>query len=360
MARILIVDDEPLILKVLADLLGRAGHQCSKAGSAEEAWISLRQASFDMLLTDVNMPGQSGLDLARQAREEDPDLALVIVTAVDDHEVARTAVDIGAYGYLTKPLDRNAVAFTISNALRRRELEIQNRHHQQGLERTVAERTRKLTEAVELLLLSEASLREAQEETIHRLSQAAEFRDNETARHLERMSRYCQLLALRTGVEPERAEDIRLASILHDLGKLGIPDAILLKPGRLTREEFELMKDHAAIGYRILAGSKAELLQLGAVIARSHHEKVDGSGYPAGLVGEAIPVEGRIAAVADVFDALTSKRVYKDAMPVEQAIQIMQEGRGSHFDAGLLDRFLAAMDDVQAIREAFPDTEAQV
>ncbi len=201
----------------------------------------------------------------------------------------------------------------------------------------------------------ESELRLTQDAVVERLSIAAEFRDDETARHVQRMSRYTSLLARRAGASPDRAEQVRVASVMHDVGKIGIPDSILLKPGKLTPEERRIMEQHSEIGYRILSGSRSELLTLAAQIAWTHHERVDGNGYPRRLAGEDIPLEGRMAAIADVFDALTSNKVYKKASPLPQAVDIMCEGRGSHFDAELLDLFLDAIDEVVRIKERYAD-----
>ncbi len=225
-----------------------------------------------------------------------------------------------------------------------------HRQQEERLEKLVRQRTRKLEEA-------RRELAAAGEETVIRLAKAAEFRDNETAQHTVRMSEYCGVLARGYGMDEERSELVRLASQLHDVGKLGIPDAILLKPGRLTEEEFAIMKEHAAFGYRILADSRAPVLRIGAVIARGHHEKFDGSGYPDGLAGEDIPVEARIAAVADVFDALTSKRVYKEAMPTDQALAILNRERDRHFDGRLVTVFMDHLDTILAIKEQYRDTD---
>lgn len=198
---------------------------------------------------------------------------------------------------------------------------------------------------------SENALSHSQEETIMRLSLAVESRDAETGLHIERMGRYCSLIATKIGWNAERSELLRIASPLHDVGKIAIPDAVLQKPGALTPEERVEMERHAEIGHRILAGSDSPLLDLAAKIALTHHEQWDGTGYPNGTSGEAIPIEGRIAAIADVFDALTSDRVYRKAMPIEKALAIMSEGRGSHFDPTLLDVFLGSIDEVLAIRD---------
>ncbi|HEV3478780.1 MAG TPA: HD domain-containing phosphohydrolase, partial [Gaiellaceae bacterium] len=206
-----------------------------------------------------------------------------------------------------------------------------------------------LLQTVARLRQAESALQASQAEAIRRLAFAAEFRNAETGRHTERMSRYCELLARKLELDDERCELIRLASALHDVGKIAIPDRILLKPGTLTHSERRVMERHAEIGHRLLANSSSELLDVAATIALTHHERYDGTGYPRGLAGEAIPLEGRIASVADVFDAITSNRVYRPGLPVEQAIDVMREGRGTQFDPPVLDRFLEALTDVRAI-----------
>jgi HD-GYP domain-containing protein (c-di-GMP phosphodiesterase class II) len=199
---------------------------------------------------------------------------------------------------------------------------------------------------------SDIELRRLREETIRRLSWAAEFRNQETGEHIVRMSLYCALLARLAGLDAERAEDIRIASPMHDVGKIGIPDRIMLKPGRLTDDERKVMEAHTEMGHRILAGSDVDLLDLAALMALTHHERIDGTGYPAGLAGDDIPIEGRITAVADVFDALTSDRVYRPAFQPDEAREMMEKERATQFDAGLLDLFFGAFDDVLAIRRS--------
>ncbi|HEX2295758.1 MAG TPA: HD domain-containing phosphohydrolase [Actinomycetota bacterium] len=226
---------------------------------------------------------------------------------------------------------------------------------QDGPEQSGVRGNAELAAEVDRLHMAESELRLTQDAVVERLSIAAEFRDDETARHVQRMSRYTALLARRAGATPDRAEQVRIAAVMHDVGKIGIPDSILLKPGKLTPEERRIMEQHSEIGYRILSGSRSQLLTLAAQIAWTHHERVDGNGYPRRLAGEDIPVEGRMAAIADVFDALTSNKVYKKASPLPQAIEIMREGRGAHFDAELLDLFLDSMDEVVLVKERYAD-----
>lgn len=355
MTRILIVDDEDLIRRMLARLLKRQGFDTTIADSAAAARALLAEQSFDLVLSDVNMPGESGIDLVRHVLGHYPDTAAVMVTGVDDPEIAEAALAIGAYGYIIKPFETNEVLINVANALRRRTLEIENRGHRSRLELLVAERTAALEETIRDLEQIRDELNGSREETIQRLALAAEFRSDETAFHIRRMSLYCELLARHLGLGDDRAEQIRIASPMHDIGKIGTPDSILMKRGRLTPEEFTAMKRHAEIGYRILHGSNSEMLQLAAEIAWTHHEKWDGSGYPRGLVGEEIPLEGRIVALCDVFDALTSARCYKPAFSVEKSREIMLEGRGRHFDPQLYDVFWAHIDEVLAIKDRYDD-----
>lgn len=355
MAHILIVDDDDLIRRVLGKLLKRTGHSHLLAASAEQARALLRQHTFDLILSDVNMPGESGIDLVRDVVAEYPDTAVVMVSGVDDPQMAETALEIGAYGYILKPFESNEILIQIANALRRRSLELENRSHRQHLEQLVAERTAALEVTIHRLEAIGAELQFSREETIQRLALAAEFRSDETAFHIRRMSLYCQLLALRLGLEDAYAEQLRIASPMHDIGKIGTPDSILMKRGRLTADEFEVMKRHAEIGYRILAGSSSGMLQMAAEIAWTHHEKWDGSGYPRGLAGQAIPLSGRIVALCDVFDALTTARCYKQAYSVEDSRALMEAGRGAHFDPDMYDVFWRHIDEVLAIKAQYDD-----
>lgn len=349
--RLLLVDDEHAVLRNLSRLLQHHGYDCTTAESAVDARQLLADdGPFELVLSDVNMPGVSGIDLLEQVSKDHPETATLMVTGVDDRNLAERALNMGAYGYVIKPYEPNEILIAISNALRRRSLEIENKGHRERLEQMIDERTQDLWSAIRRLEQADRDLRSSREETVRRLAVAAEFRDDDTAQHVERMSRYCELLARRLDADHERRELIRTSSVMHDVGKIGIPDNILLRPGTLDPEEFEIMKKHADIGYRILAGSDAEVLQVAASIAHTHHEWWDGTGYPCGLGEDEIPIEGRIAAIGDVFDALTSNRVYRKAFSFGEAVQIMKEERGTHFDPTLLDCFFDSLDDVAAVR----------
>ena len=353
--RILVLDDEAQIRSLLTRLLEAQGYACSTAAGASEARRLLAAEDFALVLCDVNMPGESGLDFAQEVLVDYPDTAIVMATGADDRRHAERALANGAYGYMLKPFKPNELLINVVNALRRRTLEIENRESRNRLEQTVLERTSTLRETIAQLESSESELRRLREETIRRLSWAAEFRSNETGQHLLRMSLYCTLLARLVGLDADRTEMIRIASPMHDVGKIGIPDRILLKPTSLTPEERAVMQAHTEMGHRILTGSDVELLDLAATLALTHHERIDGQGYPCGLEDDDIPLEGRIAAIADVFDALTSDRVYRLAFRPDEAREQMLTGRGTQFDQELLDLFFGAWDDVLAIRRAASD-----
>jgi len=352
--RILIVDDEPSNVRLLEHVLGDAGYSSVRSTTDPTQTEALYRAGQpDLILLDLHMPVMDGfavMDRLVQLVDPGDFLPILVLTGDATPQSKRAALERGAKDFVTKPFDHAEVLARVGNLLDTRSLHVQLRRHNARLEDEVNERTAALVDAIARLEVAEQDRRLAQEETIHRLSLAAEYRDDETSRHIERMSRYCEILATRVGRAPEQVELLRIAAKMHDIGKLGIPDAILLKPDRLTPEEFDLMKTHTEIGHQILAGSKSELANTGAMLAWTHHEKVDGTGYPRGLRGDEIPFEGRIAAIADVFDALTTNRVYRRAFSLEGALGLLREGRGSHFDAELLDLFFEALDDVLVTR----------
>jgi cyclic di-GMP phosphodiesterase len=352
---LLIADDEDALRRWEERVMREQGYSCEGAGDAAAVRERLSEDSYQLALLDVNMPGESGIELLGHIRRAHPEVAVLMVTGEDSTELAMHAIEQGAYGYLIKPVAAGELLINVANALHRRRAELQNSRLLARLKDTVNERSHELEEALQDLELSETKVRVSQAETIFRLARMVEFRDEETGHHLHRMSSYCQILARKSGFTEHHCELIRLASQLHDVGKVAVPDSILLKPGKLAPEEFEIIKNHAETGFQMLSGSTSEVVQLGALIARTHHERWDGSGYPRGLAGEDIPPEGRIAAVADVFDALTSDRVYRSALPATSAIELMRSERGSHFDPQLLDLFIEALGEVEAIRQAYAD-----
>jgi putative two-component system response regulator len=332
---ILVVDDEEPLRRLIAQRLSREGYECSLAGSGEEAWDMLRRTDYSLVVLDIMMPGMSGMELLEKTRQAFPDTAVIMVTGVDDRSTAIHALHLGAYGYVIKPFEVNEIVINVANALERRRLVMASQRHELELERKVAERT--------------AEVRATQEEITLRLVAASEYRDEETGEHIKRTGFYALEIAANMGWQGRELEDIRLAAPMHDIGKVGIPDVILRKPGKLTAEEFEIIKEHTVIGAKILANAKSSLLHMAWEIALSHHEKWGGSGYPQGLAGEAIPLSARIVAVADVYDTMVHNRVYRPAIPEAQTLDTMRANRGKHFDPAVLDTFLKVLSKLRKI-----------
>jgi putative two-component system response regulator len=353
--QLLIVDDEEPLRRWEERVVRENGYTCDGAGDANAARERLQRDSYRLALLDVNMPGDSGIELLSDIRRDHPEVAVVMVTGEDSTELAMSAIELGAYGYLVKPIGSGELVINVANALHRRSSDAQNQRVLERLQKAVQQRSDELAETLQSLELSKSKVWASQAETIFRLARMVEFRDEETGHHVHRMSSYCEILARRVSYSEDDAERLRLASQLHDVGKVAIPDGVLLKPGKLTAEEFEVIKGHSEAGYKMLLGSGSEVVQLGGLIAYTHHERWDGAGYPRGLAGEAIPREGRIAAVADVFDALTSDRVYRAALPVKSALAMMQEERGRHFDPELLDVFFQAQPEIEEVRRHYAD-----
>lgn len=354
--RILAIDDERINLRVIGGLLRNLGHEPILTESFAEAH-PLLDASVDLVLLDVMMPETDGFTVARHIRQMPGvfDVPIIMVTALTSKQDRLKAVEAGANDFISKPIDLTELRVRMGSLLKMKESQDEVKRYQAELEEMVAVRTSALKMALDNVQHSQRVILTAHLETIHRLASAAEFKDEETADHIQRMSRYCALLASRLGLPEAEVDLILQASPMHDIGKIGIPDNILLKPAKLTPEEWEIMKRHTIYGARILGDSNFELLRVGEIIAMSHHEKWDGSGYPKGIVGEDIPLYGRICAVADVFDALTSRRPYKEPFSNEKSLEIMRAGRGSHFDPRILDEFFNDFDRVQAIQKEFLD-----
>lgn len=341
MSRILLVEDHTSLRRAVGRRLSR-NHDVHAVGDLESALEHVRARNeVEVIVTDIDLPDGDGIDLVESCRLLDPCIGAVVVTGVDDAEVAERVVSASVQGYLLKPFESTELDVNVANAMRWRTLEREGRAHRDSLQALVDQRTKEV--------------KHSYEETILRLSMAAESRDPETANHLHRMSTYSALLARRAGLDEERCEIIRLASPMHDIGKIGIPDSVLGHTGRFDDEQRRIMNQHTEIGWDILHGSTSPLIETAAVIARSHHEWWDGSGHPDGLRHEQIPIEGRIVAIADVFDALTSARRYKPAFSLERAAAMMSDERGTHFDPTLLDLFFADLDELADIRERYTD-----
>ena len=348
---ILIVEDDPQGRLLLERILEtESDYEVTAAASVTEARRHLLNREYAAVLIDICLPGQSGIELLEYVHAHHIDTAAIMVTGADDRHLIDEAFAGGAFGYVVKPYRVGELLISLSNALHRRELEMHNRAHIRELEEKVVDRTTALRHT--LAPLGGPALPPiAVEEVIERLSAALTVRHEESGAHIRRVSEYSALLADRAGLEASGYATVRLASALHDVGKIGVPDAILQKPGPLTPDERAVMERHTLMGHKLLEDSDSAVLSLGAVIALTHHERWNGTGYPVGLAGEAIPIEGRVVAVADVFDALTNDRVYRPAFSVEEAVATMGAGRAKHFDPNLLDTFLESIDAVLALRE---------
>lgn len=360
MARLLVVDDEALLRRALRRTLERAGHEVVEAADVASARELLsRTDGIELVFCDVGLPGESGLELVRSL--EGSDIASVMLTGIDDPGVADSALAVGAYAYLVKPLGPNEVLINVASALRRRDLELAHREYLRELENKVVLRTSALRDAVETLQRNAPHARLVEQEIIDRLVAALTLRSEETGAHMRRVGLYAAHLARITAPSRWSGHEIRVAAMLHDVGKIGIPDSVLLKPGRLTEEEFEIMKRHCVLGESLLKGGGSQLLTLAAEVALTHHERWDGTGYPNGLTGQEIPLSGRIVMLADVFDALTSHRVYRDAICLRDALRIIEAGRGTQFDPDLVSAFTSQPEALEAIRGSNPEVmEAEV
>jgi putative two-component system response regulator len=367
-SKIMIVDDEPINVKLARKYLALEGYQnFTLTTDSREVMNLVDREQPDLVLLDVMMPYVSGLDLLAtiRASERWRHLPVIILTAANDQSTKRRANELGVNDFLGKPVDPTELIPRIRNVLLVKQHYDHLQKYSEQLEAEVLRRT--------------AELARSRQEVIHCLARAAEFRDDDTGRHVCRVGRYARLIGEELGWKGEQLEMLEQAAQLHDIGKIGIPDSILLKPGKLDPEEFEIMQKHSAFGKKItqslpnnemnvlrghaelgsklLQSTESPILALAATIAISHHEKWDGSGYPLGLAGEDIPVAGRITAVADVFDALSSKRPYKAPFPLEKCFEVLQEGRGSHFDPTVLDAFFARRKDIVETQIRFADVD---
>jgi putative two-component system response regulator len=342
---ILVVDDQPQNIELLEAYLIPQGYDVISAASGDEALAILSNNDIDLILLDVMMPVMNGFELTQRVRQDDSyqHLPIILVTALQEPEDRIKGIDAGCDDFISKPIDRNELSARIRSLLKVKAYNDLKMNYQKKLEFEVLLRTEEIKKALD-------SVKAASLETIHRLSVASEYKDAGTGGHIQRMSLYAAALARQIGLDEKTTELILYAAPMHDLGKIGIPDKILLKPGKLDEAEWEIMKMHPVIGAEILKGSTAEIIQFGETIARFHHEKWDGSGYPHCLKGEEIPLICRIVAVADVFDALTSARPYKEAFSVEKAIAIIKEGNGSHFEPKLAEALLTIMDEILMIK----------
>ncbi|MDD3991806.1 MAG: response regulator [Desulfobacterales bacterium] len=323
MAHILITDDEILIRQMLSQMLTAKGHSCTMAKDPAEARMRLKETAFDLILCDINMPGEDGMMLMRDILPRYPDTAAIMVTGVDDHIIAEQFFELGVYDYLTKPIDHTRVLIAVANALRRQELERINRQHQAGLESLVAQRTRALQEMVQ-------TKHETLVGMVHAIDAIVENRDPYTAGHQRRVAELARAMAVKLKMSAAETEGIFMGGLIHDVGKIAVPSEILSKPGRLSTIEFELIKRHTSAGYEIVRDIPFDWPI--ADIVYQHHEKMDGSGYPRQLTGSEIAPEARIICVADVVEAMASHRPYRPAVGIEAALADIRQHRGRRYD----------------------------
>ena len=344
---ILVVDDDSRNRELLETMLEVLDYDVIQASNGVQALERLSPA-VDLVLMDVMMPKMDGFEATKRMREQSQyqDLPVIFVTSLSEKEDRLHAVEVGANDFIAKPVEMAEVRVRTNSQLKLKAAQDALKRHNQELEEAVRRRTAQLEKAHQ-------DTQAAYLDTIQRLAIAAEYKDEDTADHIRRMCRYCAVLAAELGLSEHEIWVVQHATPMHDVGKIGVPDSILLKPGKLDPDEWQIMKEHTLIGARILAGADSDLLRAGEVIARTHHERWDGSGYPDGLAGEEIPLHGRICAVADVFDALTNRRPYKPAFSNEKSIEIMRSERDAHFDPKVLDAFLDSLDKIEAIQKEY-------
>jgi len=325
-ARVLIVDDEETVREILRRTLSQEGYSCVTACDADNALDLMDGDSIDLVLSDIMMPGRSGIDLLGEVREKSPDTAMIMVTAVADTQTAINAMKLGAYDYVTKPFNLVEVLMSVDRALEKRNLLVSNREYKINLEKKVEEQTEEIRETFLGVLMA--------------LAEALDAKDTYTYGHSKRVTEIAVTLGHELGLASEAIDKIRLVGLMHDIGKIGVPEEILLKPGKLTDEEFDRIKEHSAAGEKILKPIIRDKEILAMV--RYHHERYSGGGYPEGITKEDIPLGARIIAIADAYDSMTSNRPYREAMSPETARNQLLANRGSQFDPELVDMFIKA------------------
>lgn len=350
MQRVLLCDDELMNRKVASKILNKEGFDVIEAQNGQEAIELLKNNRVDLILMDLMMPVMDGYEATRMIKNDEnfSAIPLIIVSALSDREAITQALKLGANEYLTKPYDIVEFSLRIKNAIKLGAYQNMLKDHKKVLETEVAKKTKELQEALQEVQKSEHDI-------ISILGKTAEFRDNETSAHTVRVGEMAALIAKEFGWSDHDTELMRLAAPMHDMGKVGISDSILLKPGKLEDAEFEIMKQHSKIGHSILSQKETPLLKLAAEIALSHHEKYNGQGYPNALSGDEIPLSGAIVAVVDVFDALLSERPYKKAFSLEKALDIIKSDSGTHFHPEVVKHFINNIDKILEIRARLQD-----
>lgn len=356
-SRILVVDDDAQVRASHARLAASLGYRTETAADGVEALAKLA-LGVDLVLLDGQMPNMDGFEVARRIRATPgfEFLPIIMVTGLEGTDERRRALAVGINDFIQKPIDRDVLHLRSHWLLDLKRAHDRLNEHKANLERVVETRTAALRDALEEMTKARRQIYEAHLDTIRRLTIAAEFKDEVTARHIERIGLYSSVLGEALDMSPGEVETVRHAAPLHDVGKLGIPDHVLLKPGKLDDAEWVIMRTHTTLGSEILAGSDSSVIQMGQTIARSHHERWNGTGYPERLSGTDIPLEARICAVVDYFDALTMDRPYRRALETDVVLGMMREESGQHFDPDVLDVFFDNLPKITEIRADYlPD-----
>jgi len=350
--RILIVDDDSTNVKILQKNLQPEGYDIAVASSGEEALGIVTNDNIDLVLLDIILPKMDGFELTKRlkASEKTKFIPIVLITSLNDVQNRVKGLEVGCNDFLNRPVDKSELLARVRSLLGVKAYYDLIHNYSHKLESEVKEKTEQLRAAFEKLEM--ASL-----DTIYRLAMAAEYKDEDTGAHTKRMGYYSAALARQMGFEEKKINEILYAAPMHDIGKIGIPDNILLKPGKLDEDEWIIMKQHTTIGAKILEGSDTEFIKLAEVIALTHHERWDGTGYPRGLKGSDIPIAGRITTIADVFDALVSKRPYKKPFSIEKSFEIIRQDCGKYFDPKVVDAFFAIEKEILEIRNKYSDSE---
>lgn len=351
---ILVCDDDEMARELHADFVRGFGYDVEIASDGIEA-IAKLGLGVDLVLADGHMPNMDGFEVAARIREEysSDELPIVMVTSLEAREDRLRAYEVGVNDFINKPVDHTELKLRLKWLLELKSARDELRAHRVTLENTVESRTRRLREALEDVTRAQREIKAAHLDTIRRLTLAAEYKDRDTAGHIERIGRYSQVIGAAMHLQPGTIDVLFHAAPMHDVGKLGIPDHILLKPGPLDDEERLTMNTHTTLGAQILSGSSSKVIQMGERIALSHHEKWDGSGYPQGLAGTDIPLEARICSVVDFFDALTMDRPYRDAVPNDEVVQMIIDQNGSAFDPAIVEVFLGVRGEIESIQAEY-------